>query len=368
MGIPSLAAEFERAQLLKQVELARVAQRFHEAFKSWSALSTHGLGSLALEGTLRQARASLSTIPFMDARSLAEATSTAKWIKVIVRQQQQGAFALSSALAESSRVWQDVIKWQTEASRLVDLRYVESLKAIQSEMQGIAQLACRFDLPANSIAHAALKNVQVFHRVNADRLKDALEGVRLASAITDLPIAARYVLQYNDFVHVAAPSGDSLVVRTSRRAERFTHGEEIGPRLETELEKLDPRLAELRCQAWENIGKKSAPALRLAAHAIRELFSEVVRRLAPDEVIINSALWQNREDSQLRRPTRQMRFKFLLCSDPEKLAAVSQFAGSLDKAHKYAHTFPEDPELVRAYLAEVETCVYLLLVYTRGSV
>ena len=277
------------------------------------------------------------------------------------KQERDYARAMAVQLAEASREWQ--VNWKNVGVYLDVPRIADSLQIIQSEIKSIAHLAWDYDTAASSIAKAALNNIEAFQWVNSDALMKSLEGAHHVVSLAGLPAAADYVIKYNDFVHLAAKRIDSPIIPPPKNSEEDRRDEEIGPRLVSQLEKLDPRLAHLRSQAWENIRKKNPSTLRLAAHAIREMFSEVVRMLAPDDAVKDSVVWQNREDADLARPTRNMRFEFLLGSHPEKLAAVKQFAMSLEKAHKFAHTFPEDPDLVRAYLAKVETCVYLLLTY-----
>lgn len=386
MDAHSVAEELGRVFAAKHTQLFSDSLSLDQAFARWVTASKHALNTLALGEDLRQARETIAAMQRLDQTLWVEGQRTVEYLQLVTKQQlvqvetsteliqafsrreQEAALALGTSLAKSAQLWQNAVKWHAEASSLFGVRYIESLQKIQSEIQRVAQLVRDVDFPARSIAHAAMRNAEAFQLVNADRLKEALEGVRLVSEFADLPVAARYVIQYNDFLHIAAPRHDFPSVRISRPVESLSHEEEIGPRLQAKIEKLDPRLAELRRQAWENIRTKGAPALRLAAHAIREMFSEVVRRLAPDEMVKSSPVWQNRGDSALGRPTREMRFEFLLSSHPEKLAAVKQFARSLEKAHEFAHTFPEDPELVRAYLTEVETCTYLLLIYSsRGG-
>jgi hypothetical protein len=380
-----LSEELANRAATRQAQLLCGPLWLDQAFaKQVAAASINALNNLAQGQELRLARETIAATRRPGRSFWFEGRRTIEYVEAAAKQQlrveiptefirafsrsEEAALALSASFAKSAQLWQYAFKWPAQGFRLFDLQYVESLRKMQSEFQRMAEVVCGLDFPVRTIAHAAMKNAEAFQLVNARSLKEALEGARRVSALADLPVAARYVTQYNDFVHKAAPRHGSPALQIPRPAECASHEEEIGPRLQAEVEKLDPRLAELRREAWLNIGAKGAPALRLAAHAIREIFSEVLRRLAPDEMVKSSPAWQNRRDSALGRPTREMRFEFLLSSHPEKLAAVKQFARSLDKAHEFAHTFPEDPELVRAYLTELETCTYLVLIYSgRGK-
>jgi hypothetical protein len=138
--------------------------------------------------------------------------------------------------------------------------------------------------------------------------------------------------------------------------------EELRESLAERLALVDPRLAELRRQAWRNLKDGTAGA-RLAEHAIREIMTELLHLFAPDAEVMKSEVWAERKDSKLTRPTRKMRFRYIVGPSGDEVAAVLQFDDSIRLANKYAHTFPEEVALVRAHLIQFEACVDMLLTY-----
>ena len=61
-----------------------------------------------------------------------------------------------------------------------------------------------------------------------------------------------------------------------------------------------------------------------------------------------------------------MRTEFIFGSDFENLDAILQFDASIQRMNKHSHTFSDDRELVRIYMAQLETYTYLLLVYAKA--
>jgi len=379
MDTCAFSEESARVLATKQRELVGGLRAPEQALAKAAAAYVSGLNFLPGTGELRLARASVAAMVRLDRAAWFDEERARGYVQFInqlnaqlqpyrefglafAQAAKEATVTLDACFAESAHFLQAATKWQTELSSLFDGQYAKSLQQMQSDLQKVVGILRDPDFPVRNIAHAALKNAEAFQLVNARILKEAFGSSRHVSELAGLPVAARYVVGYNDLLHTATLRYGPSDLR-SRPAGSPPREEEIGPRLEAKIQELDPRLVSLRREAWENIKRKDAPALRLAAHGIREIFSEVLRRLAPDELVKSSAAWQSRRDSAVTRPTREIRFEFLLSSHPEKLAAVKQFARSLDKAHEFAHTFPEDQDLVRAYLTEVETCTYLLLIY-----
>jgi hypothetical protein len=98
---------------------------------------------------------------------------------------------------------------------------------------------------------------------------------------------------------------------------------------------------------------------------IRELYSEVLHRLAPDDEVKKTDAWRSRRDNSLPRPTRRMRIEFIVGAAMNEFDALLQFDESIEHAHKFTHSFADDPELVRLALSALENCAYLLIISSK---
>ena len=65
----------------------------------------------------------------------------------------------------------------------------------------------------------------------------------------------------------------------------------------------------------------------------------------------------------MAKPTRRMRFQYIVGPAADDLAALVQFDESINHGNKYAHVFAEQIEVVRAYLGQLESCIYLIITY-----
>jgi hypothetical protein len=137
-------------------------------------------------------------------------------------------------------------------------------------------------------------------------------------------------------------------------------GEEIGAKLEPLLRAVDPRLCELRRQAWQQLSKGVAGA-RMAMLGLREVYSELLRRFAPDDELVKSDVWNNRPSNQPQRPTRRERMTFIMGANASMLYASLQFDESIKSANKFSHTFAESAESVRVQMAQLDNLIYMIL-------
>jgi len=74
-----------------------------------------------------------------------------------------------------------------------------------------------------------------------------------------------------------------------------TRNQEIGAKLESELERLGSRYVELRRIAWRNFKFNNVAGARVAMAGIRELYSEVMRTLATDDEVMKTDIWLRRK-------------------------------------------------------------------------
>jgi len=200
-----------------------------------------------------------------------------------------------------------------------------------------------------------LKNVAVFEDL---RIAAAHPEQRLACAWHErLAMAGEFVMQYPRFVRRLPPP----IPREGTDEAGERRDQEIGAQLEARLRVLDPRLCELRRQAWAGMAKADEAGMRLAALGLREILKDVLHLLAPDEQVMGSEDWLNRKHQKPERPTRLTRVAFIVKGEAER-AALEQFNKSVELANKFAHTFADEPELVRAHMAQLEVFMYLILI------
>lgn len=195
----------------------------------------------------------------------------------------------------------------------------------------------------------SLRNVAALQELQSTGLLTSIVPERIQ-------VAGDFVWNHGRFVRELPPR---LPEPEEAEAER---SEELGPRLESKLSELDPRLAELRRQAWKNLANGKAGA-RLASHGVREILSELLHTFAPDEEVKKTEIRTGRKDEKLAKPTRRMRFEYIVGPGAADLAAVIQFDESVTHGNQYAHIFAEEIEVVRAYLGQLEACIYLIITY-----
>jgi hypothetical protein len=140
-----------------------------------------------------------------------------------------------------------------------------------------------------------------------------------------------------------------------------TRDQEIGAKLESELERLGSRYVELRRIAWRNFKFNNVAGARVAMAGIRELYSEVMRTLVSDDEVMKTDIWLKRKPGKETKPTRRMRYQFIVGDRLPEFDALVQFDRSVENANKFTHTFSDDPEIVRVSITQIETCLYLLL-------
>jgi hypothetical protein len=209
-------------------------------------------------------------------------------------------------------------------------------------------VARRFGLLEDS-----LQNIVALERLQTDVVLSGFERPALAER---MELATNLVANHTQFVRSLPPAIEEPA------STKDDCSEEIGSRLDTKLKDIDPRLAELRRTAWQSFGAGKSGA-RLAAHGIREVFSELLRRFAPDDDLKQTRIWTDRKDQTLAKPTRRMRFEYIVGPAADDLAALVQFDESINHGNKYAHVFAEKIEVVRAYLGQLESCIYLIIAY-----
>ena len=60
-----------------------------------------------------------------------------------------------------------------------------------------------------------------------------------------------------------------------------------------------------------------------------------------------------------------MRYQFIFGDRLPELDALVQFDKSMENANKFTHTFSDDFEIVRVSISQIESCLYLLLCFSK---
>ncbi len=303
-------------------------------------------------------------------RPLAEHQKISELLKPIVESYGNIGAQLTGIAQAHNQRWRELFAGVAAPRILHDhLKLTKALQQINLQLPTIVPnvwppniLAQRLSLIENS-----LRNVQVFEELQ----KVAIESLPRAHwdipQINRLGLAGQFVFDYGTFVRRLPPRVPAEEQTVKEEEEFRRRDEEVGPRLEAKLEQMDHRLVELRRSAWEALARGDAGGLRLAAHGIREVYGEVLRRLAPDQELKQTEIWKDRKDRSLRKPTRRMRIEFIAGRVAKELDALVQFDTSIGQAHKFAHTFEGEPDVVRVYMAQLENCTYLLLTCAKGK-
>ena len=220
--------------------------------------------------------------------------------------------------------------------------------------------------PRLGLIEDALKNVSVWHNLREETVQRLANLPWPWSDPETLDIAGQFVFDHGLFIRRLPPSIPSDEAGR-REEEEFRHrDEEVGAKLETGLARLDAELLDLRRGAWENMVRGGAGGVRLAAAGARELFTEVLHRLSPDEELKKTDMWQQRSDKSLTKPTRSMRIEFIVGAAAREFDMLVQFDKCMEHAHKFTHSFADNPEVVRVFLSQLENCTYLLLIYAKS--
>ncbi len=265
------------------------------------------------------------------------------------------------------------------ATELITAQWAEPLMLIAGQAKAIAEAT--ISLPAVAamtwptdilsarigLIEDSLKNVDVWQKLRGEliHLPEFISQPLFASEI--LNVAGQFVVDYGEFVRQLPPQLPLPQESHDEDEDLQIRDQEVGTRLEAILLRLDKNLRMLRRRAWENLAKGDPASARLAAHGIREIYGDVLRRLAPDNLVMKTEMWEQRADQTLTRPTRRMRIEFVVGTKAAKFDALTQFDESISEANKFAHTFADNTEIVRVYMAQLENCLYLILTHANSN-
>lgn len=322
----------------------------------------------------QERKALVGTFAFPDLSALSRPLAEHQKMSELLKPIMESYGRIGSQLAEVARIQNE--HWKKLQGGIQIQRVLDDLFKFSNTIQGV-----NLRLPAvitegwpSSVVVSrlpliehSLRNVQVFQQLRDTGVAELFKRQSPMPQFDRIGLAGQFVFDYGTFVRSLPPPipADEQIIAEE---EEFRHrDEEVGPRLEAKLEQMDHRLVELRRSAWETLARGDAGGLRLAAHGIREVYGEVLRRLAPDQELKQTEIWKDRKDRSLRKPTRRMRIEFIAGRVAKELDALVQFDASISQAHKFAHTFEGEPDVVRVYMAQLENCTYLLLTCAKGK-
>jgi hypothetical protein len=256
--------------------------------------------------------------------------------------------------------------------KIADTSWLRDFKSITAEVGEIASL--NFTIPENAVLNwptellASRSSLLEDCVLNTVALEQFHEAATLLDAIVtseQLAIASQFVIDHSEVVLHLPPR--LSVVKSGDRASggRQHRDEEVGAKLELALREIDVRLLELRRQAWRNLAGGIA-GCRLAMTGVREIFTDILHALAPDEEVKATETWRDRPKN-ITKPTRRMRLDYVLGKEEACQAdALFQFSESVERTERFVHAFAEDVELVRIQMHQLETWIYLLILHRRA--
>src|SRR5882724_5275334 len=202
------------------------------------------------------------------------------------------------------------------------------LRGAERENIELSRLALQHWLPEvafqrSSLLEDALRNVAALQELHSTA---ALSTIHVPS-IEYVEVATHLVWEHGNFVRRLPPA---LPEAPSQEHQ----DQEIGPQLEARLLQVDPRLVELRRQAWKNLADGKPGAL-LAAHGMREILTKLLHIFAPDEEVKKGDTWLLRKEQAVLKPTRRMRFEHIVGAEAADLAAFIQFNASVERGQKF---------------------------------
>lgn len=211
----------------------------------------------------------------------------------------------------------------------------------------------------------SIRNVEEYQRFQDLVLSDVSGGKHGTRLIDALLGADRFMLHHGQFVRTLPPE-----IGLDDEAKEAQEGGEvedvrIGEAVHAALLEHDPKLAQMRLEALNLLKRGDPAAARLAAGGFREIFKDLLHELAPDDVFRSDPMWVEKIATQEGKIYRNNRISYILRDQPSEVKALVQFDKSVQRAHKFTHTFAENTELVRIHVSEMQSCIYLLLLAER---
>jgi hypothetical protein len=178
----------------------------------------------------------------------------------------------------------------------------------------------------------------------------------------DLVDASLLLPTYSD---MADPDKWLIITDAGRDALRRGALDEV----DAALQRLSPSFVEMRRGAWRAASATAPDALRQAAHSGRELISQVLQCVAPDDEVLEQPDYRPRADGKVTRRDRyrlavRKRSRGWSENDVDLIEQGAAFMESQQRkldASAHAHA-PVDPQAVRDALVTVDIILRLLIV------
>lgn len=259
-----------------------------------------------------------------------------------------------------------------DALKLADETWLRRFQSLGARMAEMARI--NFAIPETALLNwphqmltvrAPLLNDCVFNMVALEKLHAAAILPEPMVSPEQLTVANQFVFDHAEVVRRLPPRLPRPDVGEQAADGQAHRDQEIGAKLDHALRDFDLRLLSLRRKAWGCLASGGVDDARLAMAGIREVFTDILHALSPDDKVKELAMWRTRPKS-ITQPTRLMRLVYILGEERASEAdALLQFNKSINRTQKYVHTFADDPELVRIQMAQLEGWIYLLLLHAK---
>lgn len=331
--------DFRKAFLRRQSEIAKeLARRFKPVLGDFEKT----LSSISRTISATLARAQPVSVTYLSA------------VEKLASQQLETAHRMAGMQAAVMRLA------ELSPPKLPDLGFHASTMALQRLLE--------IRIPSSIVAGRALEIASAYEKVQETLL------AKLPRILTMQQEVARRLGEYLAVGGLASASYADLavVLETRRQAISETPRIELADELDLLLREIDPRLVSLRRDAWKALDSSLDNSIRAATHFMRELVTEILHKLAPDDLVRESPVYQKHANGE-NKITRRARIAFIAGENEEFVFSLSLDQGLLDANNALiakAHTFssPKQLNLAKALMKQAEAFVYSLLLLRKPPI
>jgi hypothetical protein len=228
-------------------------------------------------------------------------------------------------------------------------------RQIQTNFEGLAeQLAGIANIPALKIAREALSKYDFTHIA---KIMQATQGMERFIGQSQIPLAYELFLANAPIMSIGSIRDIGVSTLEETTITRL-------------LDSIDPELERKRRGAWQTFNSYSEDRCSQAIHSMREVFRQLLDKLAPEEDVANAEWYRKPRDAPYI--TRKMRIRYSIGGpvDRELSESTLKLIESLwhsadtmyDKLSKEAHETNTTPTTeAEAYLKACESIILLIL-------
>ena len=228
-------------------------------------------------------------------------------------------------------------------------------RQIQTNFEGLAeQLAGIANIPALKIAREALSKYNFTHIA---KIMQATQGMERFIGQSQIPLAYEQLLANAPIINIGSIRDIGVSTLEETTITRL-------------LDSIDPELERKRRGAWQTFNSDSEDRCSQAIHSMREVFRQLLDKLAPEEDVANAEWYRKPRDAPY--VTRKMRIRYSIGGpvDRELSESTLKLIESLwhsadtmyEKLSKEAHKTNTTPTTeAEAYLKACESIILLIL-------